>query len=149
MLSILIIRKLKESGKSALGKLLNMGVKDKIIVAMRGTREERSILINSRNRLVMRAVLASPKVNEGEIERFASSKSVSDEVIRIIASNNKWLRHYPIVLAIVQNPKAPVQRSIRLLSQLSFRDMSRLTMDRNINPVVRRQAKNRIEKMRR
>jgi len=141
--------KIREANQSALGKILNMSVKEKILCAMRGTREERSILINSRNRLVMRAVLASPKLKEGEIERFAASRSVSDEVIRAIANNTRWLRHYPIVLAVVQNPKAPIQQSIRLLSRLSFRDINRLTMDRNVNPVVRRQAKNRLEKMRR
>lgn len=138
-----------EANQGALGKLLTMGVKEKILCAMRGTREERSILINSRNRLVMRAVLASPKLNEGEVERFAASKSVSEEVIRAISATTKWLRHYPILLAIVQNPKAPVQQSIRLMSQLSIKDVTRLSRDRNIHPVIRRQAKNRIEKMQR
>ncbi|MEN8163286.1 MAG: hypothetical protein ABFS37_04090 [Acidobacteriota bacterium] len=138
-----------DPNQSVIGKLLNLTVKEKILLAMRGSREERGVLINSRNRLVMRAVLASPKLNDGEVERFAGSKSVSDEVIRIIASNTKWLRHYPIVLAVVQNPKAPVQKAIRLLNQLSRRDINRLSMDRNVNPIVRRQAKNRLEKMQR
>lgn len=142
-------QKILQANQSALGKLLNMPVKEKIVTAMRGSREERGILINSRNRLVMRAVLASPKLNEGEVERFAGSKSVSDEVLRVIASNNKWLRHYPILLAVVQNPKAPIQRALRLMNQLSFRDINRLSMDRNINPIIRRQAKNRVEKVRR
>ncbi|RLE34542.1 MAG: hypothetical protein DRJ61_04980 [Acidobacteria bacterium] len=141
--------KVLKANESALGRLLNLSVKEKILVAMRGSREERSILINSRNRLVMRAVLASPKVNDGEIERFAGSKSVSEEVVRVIAENNRWLRHYPVLLAVVQNPKAPVQKAIRLMSNLSFRDLNRLSMDRNVNPIIRRQAKTRIEKMRR
>ena len=135
-----------EANQGALNKIINMGVKEKILLGMRGTREERSILINSRNRLVMRSVLASPKLNEGEIERFAGSKSVSDEVIRAIANNGRWLRHYPILLAIVQNPKAPVQRALRLLPLLNANDIKRLTMDRNVSPIVRRQAKNRLEK---
>ncbi len=141
--------KILDANRSALGKLLNLTVKEKILVAMRGTREERSILINSRNRLVMRAVLASPKLNDGEVERFAGSKSVSEEVVRVIAGNNKWLRHYPVLLAVVQNPKAPVQKALRLMSNLSFRDLHRLSMDRNVNPIIRRQAKTRVEKMRR
>ncbi len=141
--------KVPAANKSALGKLLNLKVRDKIVVAMRGTREERSILINSRNRLVMRAVLASPKLTDGEVERFAGSKSVSEEVVRVISGNNKWLRHYPVLLAVVQNPKAPIQKAIRLMSNLSFRDLNRLSMDRNVNPIIRRQAKNRVEKMRR
>ncbi len=138
-----------EANQGALGKIINMGVKEKIMLGMRGTREERSILINSRNRLVMRAVLASPKLNEGEVERFAGSRSVSDEVIRSIADNGRWLRHYPILWAVVQNPKAPVQRALRLLPLLNAKDIKRLTMDRNVSPIVRRQAKIRLEKMKR
>ncbi len=139
----------REASQSTLFKLLKLSIKEKVLVAMRGNREERGILVNSRNRLVMRAVMASPKLTEGEIERFAGSKSVSDEVVRIIASNNKWIRHYPILLAVVQNPKAPIQKGIRLLSLLSFKDINRLSMDRNVNPIIRRQAKNRLEKMQR
>ncbi len=142
-------QKVLAASRSTLSKLLDMSVKEKVFVAMRGSREERGILINSRNRLVMRAVLASPKLNDGEVERFAGSKSVSDEVIRVISGNNKWLRHYPILLAVVQNPKAPVQKAIRLMNQLSRRDINRLSMDRNVNPIIRRQAKNRLEKMQR
>jgi hypothetical protein len=138
-----------DANKGALGKILVMGVKEKVLLGMRGTREERAILINSRNRLVMRSVLASPKLNQGEIERFAGSKSVSDEVIRAIANNGKWLRHYPILWAIVQNPKAPVQRALRLLPLLNAKDIKRLTMDRNVSPIVRRQAKLRLEKTKR
>ncbi len=137
------------ANQGALGKIINMSVKQKILVGMKGTREERSILINSRNRLVMRAVLASPKLNEGEVERFAGSKSVSDEVIRSIANNGRWLRHYPILWSIVQNPKAPVQRALRLLPLLNAKDIKRLTMDRNASPIIRRQAKNRLEKINR
>ncbi|RLE28131.1 MAG: hypothetical protein DRJ65_00565 [Acidobacteria bacterium] len=141
--------RISEANQGALNKIINMSIKQKILLGMRGTREERAILINSRNRLVMRSVLASPKLNEGEIERFAGSKSVSDDVIRAIANNGRWLRHYPILLAIVQNPKAPVQRALRLLPLLNAKDMKRLTMDRNVSPIVRRQAKIRIEKVKR
>jgi hypothetical protein len=136
-------------GGSAFGRILKMDVKGKVICAMRGSREERAILVNSRNRLVVRAVLASPKLNENEIEKYATSRSVSDEVIRVIAANPKWLRRYSIALALVQNPKTPVQSSMRLLPRLSVRDIQRVMKDRNVNPVVRRQAKNIYEKMHR
>lgn len=134
---------------SAFGKILLMDVKDKVLCAMKGSREERAILINSRNRLVVRAVLASPKLNENEIEKFAASRSVSEEVIRVISGNPRWLRRYTVALALVQNPKTPVQSSMRLLPRMSVRDLQRITKDRNINPVVRRQAKNMLEKLRR
>lgn len=125
---------------SAFGRLLKMSIKEKMLRGLKGSREERTILIHSRNRLVYRAVLASPKISELEIERIAASKSVAEDVIRIIAANPRWLRLYPVILALSLNPKTPIQTSLRLLSRLSRRDIARLTRDRNVNPVVRRKA---------
>ncbi len=127
-------------GLSTYGKLANMSVKELIVVALRGTRDERTVLINSRNRLVVRAVMGSPRLTDSEIERYASLRSVSDEVIRVIASNRKWMQSYGVVHALAQNPKTPVQTAIRILPRLSVRDLARLGNNRNINPVVRRRA---------
>ncbi len=127
-------------GVSLYGRLTDMTVKEKILLALKGTREERAILVNSRNRLVVHSVLASPKLSDSEVERFAQSRSVSDEVLRIIATNRRWMRVYGIVMALVQNPKAPLQNSLRLLSSLNNRDMARVAMNRNVHPVVRRRA---------
>jgi hypothetical protein len=127
-------------GLSTYGRLARMTVKEKIVTALLGLREERTILINSRNRLVVRAVLASPKLTESEIERFAAARSISDEAIRIIASNRRWMQQYGVIQALAQNPKTPLQTALRLLPRLSVRDLSRLARDRNINPVVRRRA---------
>ncbi|MFV2071269.1 MAG: hypothetical protein ACC742_01270 [Thermoanaerobaculales bacterium] len=125
---------------SAFGRLLKMNIKEKVICGLKGTREERAILIHSRNRLVYRAVLASPKISEVEIERIAGSKSVAEDAIRVIAANPRWIRLYPVVLALALNPKTPIQASLRLLARLSHRDIARVARDRNVNPVVRRKA---------
>ena len=130
------------AGLSVHGQLLLMSTKDRIVRALKGSREERGILINSRNRLVVRAVLASPRLSDSEVEKFAASRSVSEEVVRVISSNPRWLRLYPVAHALVQNPKTPVQTAMRLLPHLALRDIGRVSKNRNVNPVVRRQAAN-------
>ena len=121
-------------------RLLKMSVSDRIICALRGTREERAILINSRNRLIQRSVLGCPKLTDIEIERYASSRSVAEEVIRMIAENRRWLRLYPIVVALALNPKTPVYAANKLIPRLSHRDKARLSRNRNVNPVTRQMA---------
>lgn len=138
----------EKAGASTYGRILTMDVKERIMCALKGSREERSILVNSRNRLVVRAVLSSPKLSDPEIERFAASRSVSDEVIRVIASNPRWTRQYPILMALAFNPKTPPALTLRMMSRLSVRDIGRLGRDRNVNPVVRRQAKDMFERRR-
>jgi len=135
---------LAEAGKlanqSTHERILNMSVHGRIICALRGSQEERAILINSRNRLIQRSVLASPKLNDNEIERFASSRSVADEVIRLIGENNRWLRQYPILIALAMNPKTPVYTAKGILPRLNHRDAVRVSRNRNLSPVTRRMA---------
>ncbi len=121
-------------------RLLRMSVHERIGRALRGNREERAILINSRNRLIQRSVLGSPKLTEVEIEKFAASRSVAEEVINQIAETRRWLRHYPIMLALALNPKTPVYTASKILPRLSQRDKMRVSRDRNLNPVTRQIA---------
>ncbi len=130
----------ERKGGGAFAKLVTMGVKEKMMIGMKGSREERGILINSRNRLVLRAVLASPKISDSEVEKFAASRSVADEVIRLIIANSRWMRRYGVIHAIVQNPKTPAQVALRLLPQLSPKDLKTLAKDRNAANVIRRKA---------
>ncbi len=113
---------------------------EKIMTALKGTREERAVLVMSPNRLVARAVLGSPKLSETEIARFAASRSVSDEIIHGIAANPRWMQKYPIALAISQNPKTPYRVAVNILPRLNFRDLDRVAKDRNVPAPVRRQA---------
>jgi hypothetical protein len=135
--------------ESVHAQLLKMSVHQRIIRALRGSREERAILINSRNRLVQRSVLSSPKLTDLEVERFASSRSVAAEVIKIIAENRRWLRIYPVVVALALNPKTPVYTATRIIPQLSSRDKVRVSRDRNINPVTRQMAQRLMSTSRR
>ena len=130
----------REGPKSAHARLLKMSVHQRIVCALRGSREERAILINSRNRLIQRSVLGSPKLSDIEIERFASSRSVAEEVIAGIAANRRWTRLYPVILALALNPKTPVYTAGKLLPQLVPRDKIRVARDRNINRVTRDMA---------
>jgi len=138
----------ENQGVGVFGRLSTMSIKEKILCALKGSREERSILINSRNRLVVNSVLASPKLSDSEVERFAQSRSVSDEVIRIIADNGRWLRLYAVVLALVQNPKIPLQQALRLLPQINNRDMIKVSRNRNAHPVIRKRAGHFVQQRR-
>ena len=130
----------KKSNKAAHARLLKMSVHERIICALRGTREERAILINSRNRLIQRSVLLCPKLSDSEVEQFASSRSVAEDIIKGIASNRRWLRQYSVVVALAFNPKTPVYTARSILMKLNYRDRVRVSRDRNLSPVTRQMA---------
>jgi hypothetical protein len=135
-----LVEAVKKSKQNTHARLLKMTVYDRILTALRGTREERMILVNSRNRLIQRSVLACPKLTDSEIEQYASSRSVAEEVIKQIASTRKWLRHYPVIIALALNPKTPVYTAKSIIPRLNHRDKVRVSRDRNISPITRQIA---------
>ena len=135
-----LVEAIEKSNVEAHARLLKMSVHERIICALRGSREERAILVNSRNRLIQRSVLACPKLSDSEVEQYASSRSVAEEVIRQIAENRRWLRQYSVVLALAFNPKTPVYTAKSILMKLNYRDRVRVSRDRNLNPVTRQIA---------
>lgn len=133
--------------KSADSKVLSgLPIMEKMKLAMKGTREQRSQLIRDSNRLVATAVLASPKVTDSEIESFTKMGNVSEEVLRIIGTNRSWLKNYGVVLGLAKNPKTPTAIAMQQLRRLAERDVKMLTTDRNIPEVLRLAAKKMMSK---
>jgi hypothetical protein len=123
--------------QGAAKRLVSMTVTERMKAAMRGTREERSLLIRDPNRLVAAAVLSSPKLTESEIEAFAKMANVSEEVLRIIGNTRAWVRKYPIAAGLAHNPKTPVAISLTLLPHLNEHDVKMIGLDRNMPEPVR------------
>jgi hypothetical protein len=133
-----------EDTQSTLIRLTSMTVAQRIGRAMKGTREERSILIRDSNKLVSTAVLSSPKVTESEIETIAKMGSVSEEIIRTIAKTRAWMKRYGIVASLARNPKTPVAISMHLLSRLNDKDLRGISTDRNVPEALRIAARQKI-----
>ena len=119
---------------------------ERMKLAMKGTREQRSQLIRDSNKLVAVAVLSSPKINESEIERFAKMANLSEDVLRIISSIRVWLKNYNVVAALTRNPKTPTAVAMRLLQRLNERDLKMLSLDRNVSEPVRIAARKYLVK---
>jgi hypothetical protein len=121
-------------------RLALMTIRQKIRLAMLGNREIRSILVRDTNREVSRSVLASPKLNENEVEAFAAMRNVSDDILREIGNSRKWTRSYNVVINLAKNPKTPPMISQRLLFRLLSKDLVGLTRDRSIPEPLRKSA---------
>ena len=62
--------------ENALQKISHLDVKGRIQLALKGNKEERSLLIRDGTKVVALAVLEAPKLSDGEVEKFASQKNV-------------------------------------------------------------------------
>jgi hypothetical protein len=130
---------------SVVQKIYLMNTAEKIITALKGSREERSILVRDPNRLVSTAVLGSPKLTEAEIESFAAMKSISDEILRQIGHHREWTKRYSVVNNLVRNPRTPVGVALTLVPRLNARDIKGVSTDRNVPEPVRKQAQKFIK----
>jgi hypothetical protein len=118
-----------------------LSVIERVKMALRGTREQRGVLVRDPNKVVAVAVLSSPKLNATEVENYARMGSVQEEVLRVIGASRHWTKHYPIAAALVRNPKTPLAIAMPLVMRLNERDLRLVARDRNVPDGVRASAR--------
>lgn len=126
--------------------LASLSVLERMKLAMKGTREQRAVLVRDSNKLVASAVLSSPKVNEAEIEAFTKMGNVSEDVLRIIGSNRSWTKNYGVILGLCKHPKTPPAIAMSFVQRLNEKDLKTLTTDRNAKEGLRLLAKKMLTK---
>lgn len=125
---------------STLRKLSRMNAAERVKQAFLGTKEDRSILIRDATKIVQNAVLASPKLSDAEVEMFAAAKHVSENVLREIARNRRFMKNYSVVRNLVNNPRSPIDLSLTLVKNLLVYDLKSLRQSKNVPETVRKVA---------
>jgi len=123
-----------------------MNVMQKIKLARMGNKEARGLLIRDRNKIVASAAIRSPKITGQEVEGFAKARNVSDEVLRIIASNRDWIKTYNVKLALATNPKCPVPTAMRFVSHLQEKDLRSIMKSKDVPTPISTQARRLLQK---
>jgi len=121
-------------------RILKMNIPEKIRLAMLGNREARNILILDRNKVIPMAVMRSPKLTDNDILIYAQHKNLPNDIYKYIAHNKKWIKNYPVKLALVNNPKTPLPIAIRLLEHIHDNDLKAVRRNKNISSVLNRAA---------
>ena len=126
--------------------IIKMSPSQKIKLALTGSKDARGLLIRESSKIIALSVLANPRITTGEVEFFAKSQNLSEDVIRKIGSNAEWTRKNNVVSALVFNPKTPVGISLPFVNRLTDRDLGILEKSRNVPEAVRTAARNRVIK---
>lgn len=125
---------------SVLQKIAKLNITGRIALAMRGNKEERSILIRDSTKLVSLAVLDSPKVSDAEVEKFALQKNVLEAVLRAIPMKRKYAKNYAIMRNLIFNPRTPLDLSLGLMKNLLLHDLKNLSGNKEVSDTVRKLA---------
>jgi hypothetical protein len=129
-----------EKRGGALQKISKLDIKGRIQLAMKGNKEERSILIRDGTKIVALAVLDSPKITDGEVEGFASQKNVLEAVLRAIPMKRRFAKHYPVIRNLVFNPRTPLDLSLGLMKNLLVNDLRNLSSNKEVSETIRKLA---------
>ena len=130
----------EERRDTTLQKIAKLDVKGRIALAVRGSKEERSLLIRDGTKLVALAVLDSPKVSDGEVENFAQQKNVLEAVLRAIPLKRRFAKNYAVVRNLVFNPRTPLDLSLGLMKNLLIHDLKNLSGNKEVADTIRKLA---------
>ena len=130
----------QEERGSALQKISKLDIKGRIQLAMKGNKEERSLLVRDGTKIVALAVLESPKITDGEVEKFATQKNVLEAVLRGIPMKRRFAKNYVVVRNLVFNPRTPIDLSLTLIKNLLVGDLRHLSGNKEVSDTVRKLA---------
>jgi len=126
--------------ENALQKISHLDVKGRIQLALKGNKEERSLLIRDGTKVVALAVLEAPKLSDGEVEKFASQKNVLEAVLRQIPLKRRFMKNYIVVRNLVANPRTPLDLGLGLMKNLLVADLKNLSGNKEVSETIRKLA---------
>ncbi|GAB4300039.1 MAG: hypothetical protein Kow0090_15500 [Myxococcota bacterium] len=131
----------EEEFESFYRKVQKMSVAQKIVLAQKGNKNVRTLLLRDSNKLVLMAVINSPQITDGEILMTAQNRAMPEEIIRAISMNKEWTKEYSMKVALAYNPKCPVQEAMRYIQSLQKRDLRDLSKSKNVPSNISTYAK--------
>jgi hypothetical protein len=127
-------------------QLAAMSISQRIRRAMLGSANERMLLVRDKNKLVASAAIRSPKIQDNEVALISQSRSVSDDVLRIIAQNKGWVQDHRIKVNLVMNPRTPFVFASKLVQYMRDSDLKTIAKSKNVSGAIQRSAKQLLAK---
>jgi hypothetical protein len=126
--------------ENTMQKINGLDVKGRIQLALKGNKEERSILIRDGTKVVALAVLEAPKLSDGEVEKFALQKNVLEAVLRQVPLKRRFMKNYVVVRNLVSNPRTPLDLGLGLMKHLLAVDLKNISANKEVSETVRKLA---------
>lgn len=127
--------------ENLLQKIQRLSVGEKVQLAMKGGKEIRGLLIKDSSKEVVKKVMENPKMTESEVDLISKSRSVPDDVLRMISKRKEWMKNYSIMLGIISNPKTPPGIAMPFVKHVKKKDLALLEKNKNVPQAVRAIAK--------
>lgn len=138
--------KLKEQVAPLWVRIGSMTMGQKIRMATLGSATERALLLRDSNRVVAEAAIRSPLVQEPEVVRVSASRVVSEDVLRVIATNREWLSNHQVKVNLVMNPRTPFVFASKLVNHLREHELKAIAKSKNVTGPIASLAKQQLSR---
>ncbi len=97
-------------------------------------------LLYDNNPIVVKNILANPRLTETDVLKMVSRRPNSEEVLTAIYKSDRWINSYTIKCSMVKNPYTPVGIALGLLLFLKAQDLKEISIDTTLHEVIKEMA---------
>ncbi|MCA9587286.1 MAG: hypothetical protein KC657_18290 [Myxococcales bacterium] len=102
--------------------------------------------VRDANPLVAVTAIKSPGTSESEVARITTLRNIHEDVLRAIALNRDWTRHYQVKLNLVANPRTPFAFASQWIPHLRENDLKSIARSKDVSGAVANIAKQRLNR---
>jgi hypothetical protein len=124
MLQRLLAREEKEEKEdapptqNAWDRMRALSQMEKILLAVKADRSERSLLLQDNDPRVLLSLLRNPRITVDEVARMAKSSFLTFQIAEVIMKTAQWMALLDVRLGLIHNPKTPPAFALRILPTL-------------------------------
>ena len=104
--------------QNAWDRLRGLSQMEKILLAVKADRSERSVLLQDNDPRVLLSVLRNPRLTVDEVVRIAKSSFLTFQIADVIMKTGQWMGNVDVRVALIHNAKTPPAFSLRILPTL-------------------------------
>jgi hypothetical protein len=126
-------------------RIRNAPQHEKIQIALHGTRDERgAILRDPTARPLHGYVLRNPQLGLDEVVMVAGMRTISPEVLKMIAERREWVQRSDVAAALLRNPKTPVPLALKVIPFVSQTELRQLAKTSSLRTPLLREIRKRV-----
>jgi hypothetical protein len=121
-------------------RLPGLAVGERVAVARTASPHVLQVIRHDPTPRVIGAMLDNPRLVEGDLLPLASADTTHTPVLAVILGHRKWGYRYPVRVAVVRNPRAPLALAMQQLPMLKKPDLKAVASDPRLAAPLRRRA---------
>jgi hypothetical protein len=106
----------------------------------------RMLGVRDANPIVAVAALNAPGISDADVVRIAGLRNVAEDVLREIAINREYTRHYMVKLNLVSNPRTPFGHASKFVLHMRESDIKTLAKSKEVSGAIQAAAKQQLQR---